>query len=136
MSTWLRRERGSSLVETTVGLIVLIPIVLFLIDVGAVVIAQTENDKLAKACARAAAEQPTVPAGGQATSANVVMANQAVSTLLQPQGNPVTTNPSPGLVRCMTTIKCTLPVPVPLGGPASITFNAVDTEPVVGELPQ
>jgi hypothetical protein len=64
------------------------------------------------------------------------MANQAVSTLLQPQGNPVTTNPSPGLVRCMTTIKCTLPVPVPLGGPASITFNAVDTEPVVGELPQ
>jgi len=136
MSTWQRGKKGSSLVETTVGLIVLIPVVLALIDVAALVIAQTENDKLAKACARAAAEQPTVPAGGQAASANLVMANQSVSTLLQPQGNPVTDNPSPGLVRCTTTIKCNLPVPVPLGGPSFINFIAVDIEPVVGELPQ
>jgi Flp pilus assembly protein TadG len=135
MSTWQRRKKGSSLVETTVGLIVLIPVVLSLVDVAAMVIATTENDKLAKACARAAAELPTVPAGGQAGAANIVMANQKVSNLLQPQGNPVTTNPSPGLVRCMTTIKCTLPVPVPLTGPSFVMFNSVDTEPVVGELP-
>ena len=99
------------------------------------VIAQTENDKLAKACARAAAEQSTA-SGQQATSANLVMSNQNVSSLMQPQGNPVTDNPSPGMVRCLTTIKCTLPVPVPLGGPSFVMFNAVDTEPVVGELPQ
>ena len=50
------RKKGSSIVETAVGLIFVIPIVLLLVDSISLVIAHTANDALCKQCARAAAE--------------------------------------------------------------------------------
>ncbi len=133
----LRRRKGSSIVETAAGLILLIPIVLFLVDVAAMVVAQTENDKLAKACARAAAEYPQ---GALATAAaQSVYTNQKSSNLLTKaafsaaSGSPLYLNP--GMVTCKTTITCTLPVPVPFIGNSAVAFNAQATEPIVGELP-
>lgn len=46
---------GQSILETVVGIIVLIPIVLFLFDIASLVLANIANDNLAKSCARAAA---------------------------------------------------------------------------------
>ncbi|CAN5572537.1 hypothetical protein BH10CYA1_BH10CYA1_21600 [soil metagenome] len=146
MSVRERNTKGSSIVETAAGLILLIPIVLFLVDVAAMVVAQTENDKLAKACARAAAEFPQGDARA-VNAAQLVYAGQKVSNLLSPigfgtpGGSPPLPSGSPsytsgaGLVTCQTTIVCTLPVPVPFLGNSSVSFNAKATEPIVGELP-
>ncbi len=133
-----RRKKGSSIVETAAGLILLIPIVLFLVDVAAMVVAQTENDKLAKACARAAAEHPAGPLAN--TAAQNVYTNQKSSNLLtkapfNPSGYPIYNAANPGMVTCKTTITCTLPVPVPFIGNSAVAFNAQATEPIVGELP-
>lgn len=49
------RSRAQSIIETVVGIIFLIPIVLLLFDVGVLVLANTANDNLAKQAARAAA---------------------------------------------------------------------------------
>ncbi len=135
MSVRARKTEGSSIVETAAGLILLIPIVLFLVDVAAMVVAQTENDKLAKACARAAAEFPTADPR-QNTAAMGVYTNQKRSSLLTPTAL-ILNNPAPpsGLVSCETTITCTLPVPVPFLGNSSVAFRAKATEPIVGELP-
>jgi Flp pilus assembly protein TadG len=133
-----RKREGSSIVETAAGLILLIPIVLFLVDVAAMVVVQTENDKLAKACARAAAEYPANDPKA-VTAAQNVYNNQKNSNLLKTatfstsSGAP--TYLAPGMVTCKTTITCTLPVPVPLVGNSQVNFNAVATEPIVGELP-
>jgi Flp pilus assembly protein TadG len=129
----IRDRKGSSIVETAAGLILLIPIVLFLVDVAAMVVAQTENDKLAKACARAAAEYPS-NSGTASNAANLVYTNQKDSTLLTKQS---LTGPTAvaGMVTCQTNIKCNLPVPVPFIGTPSVLFSAKATEPVVGELP-
>jgi hypothetical protein len=56
-----RCAKAQSLIETVVGIIFLIPIVLFLFDIGVLVLANTANDNLAKQCARAAAG--ATPAG-------------------------------------------------------------------------
>ncbi|MBS1953020.1 MAG: hypothetical protein JST89_02480 [Cyanobacteria bacterium SZAS-4] len=133
MSVRARKTKGSSIVETAAGLILLIPIVLFLVDVAAMVVAQTENDKLAKACARAAAEFPSSNPGQQSSAAMGVYNNQRRSSLLTPTS--LNTTNGGGLVTCATTITCTLPVPVPFLGNSSVAFNAKATEPIVGELP-
>lgn len=49
------RSSAQSLIETVVGIIFMIPIVLFLFDIGVMVLANTANDNLAKQAARAAA---------------------------------------------------------------------------------
>ncbi len=134
-----KRRKGSSIVETAAGLILLVPIVLFLVDVAAMVVAQTENDKLAKACARAAAELPT---GKGTLAAQGVYNTQTKSNLLTPKpfgfGSPPSGTPvyaGDGNVTVTTTISCTLPVPVPFIGTGSVDFVARATEPIVGELP-
>jgi hypothetical protein len=48
------RSNAQSIIETVVGIIFLIPIVLFLFDIGILVLANTANDNLAKQAARAA----------------------------------------------------------------------------------
>jgi hypothetical protein len=64
------RASAQSLIETVVGIIFMIPIVLFLFDIGVLVLANTANDNLAKQAARAAAG--ATPAGNvQPTSGNI-----------------------------------------------------------------
>lgn len=56
-----RRSTAQSIIETVVGIIFLIPIVLFLFDVGILILANTANDNLAKQAARAAASAAPSP---------------------------------------------------------------------------
>jgi hypothetical protein len=50
-----RKTRAQSIIETVVGIIFMIPIVLFLFDIVVLTLAGTANDNLAKQAARAAA---------------------------------------------------------------------------------
>ena len=69
----MKRKRGASLVEVTVGLFIIIPMFLAIIDLSAIVVGQIVNDAMAKRAARAAAHQEN--AGAATTAAqNVVSA--------------------------------------------------------------
>jgi Flp pilus assembly protein TadG len=133
-----RKNRGSGLVETAAGLILVIPVLLCLIDVAALVLTQTANDALAKQCARAAAEAPIQPPGGAQAAADGAFAHYADTTLMQKVSCVAT--PSSGTdptdtVRVDTVVICKLPVPIPFGGPATQQFQAFSVEPVVGQAP-
>jgi Flp pilus assembly protein TadG len=136
-----RKKSGSGIIETAAGLILLIPVLLILIDIAAVVLAQTANDALAKQCARAAADLPsTAPSTNPqmisaATNSYNNYSNSSVVTK-GAAGNTLTVvDNGDGTVTVRTWITCTLPVPVPFGGPASTGFEAFSTEPIVGQLP-
>jgi hypothetical protein len=81
------RNQAQSIIETVVGIIFMIPIVLFLFDVGILVLANTANDNLAKQAARAAAGatemdasgNPTGTAAAAETAANGIVSKFATS---------------------------------------------------------
>lgn len=81
----MRPTRAQSLIETLVGVIVLIPIVLFLFDVAALVLANSANDNLAKHCARAAASATNAAGtgdGNAAQAAAVRISNNFATSLI------------------------------------------------------
>ncbi len=131
-----RNRRGSGIIETAAGLCIVIPVLFCLIDIAAVIVAQTANDQLSKECARAAAEQAV---GAGQSSANTAYANFANSGLVvKDPGGPIVTygGIAPNdTVTATTNITCKLPIPVPFGGPATQKFTAFATEPVVGQMP-
>jgi len=146
------RAKGSGLVETAAGLILIIPVLFCLIDVAALVIVQTANDSLAKSCARAAADFPVNDPQGLAAATNRFTLYQdsgilrKVTLLVSPNAGPVPGSLSPPIpqpnatagqetVVCVTTVNCVLPIPVPFGGPAQTQFVAYAVEPIVGQMP-
>jgi hypothetical protein len=136
----MRRRRsinGAALAETAAGLIFAIPVVLFLIDMGALVICQISNDALAKHAARAAAELPYNTGGGAAQNvvSNFAAGNTTLCSSATLTACTYTGGVGSGVVTCTTQIICKLPCPIPLGGPSSQTFDAQDAEPVVGDPP-
>jgi Flp pilus assembly protein TadG len=144
------RNRGSSIIETAAGLFVVIPILLFFMDIGYVLLAQMANDALAKEAARASAEA-TSQAQSDANATNVVQnyfASQD-SMFIQPPGgfgapdtalvlptnyNPTTGGVASGVVTVTTQIVCKVPCPLP-GFPNPLQFSATATEPIVALLP-
>ena len=124
-----RGVRGGALIETVAGLAIFIPIVLFLVDVVAMVLAQTANDALAKSCARAAAGKADQAAGQTAVDD---IRSHYTSTMLQV--NSATITEFNDVVRVETKALFTFPVPVPLFGISSQNFTAEAVEPVVGKL--
>ena len=141
-----RSSAGASLTEAVVGLVVLVPVVLALIDITAIVIAQTSNDALAKHAARQAAGQ-VAPSATMNQAQATALRQQAAQAVVTGYGSnslcsaPQMVNysePNAGqavsqqVVTVTTQIVCNLPVPVPMGGPATWTFKAQATEPVIG----
>jgi Flp pilus assembly protein TadG len=132
------RRSGSSLIETTAGLLVLLPIVLFLVDIVALVLVQTANDSLAKQAARAAAEKADAVTA-QTEAQNVVNNYPSSKLLVNPQmvvftytNDPVT---AVSQVYVRTQVTCMLPIAVPLVGVGQVNFLAEATEPIVAVLP-
>jgi hypothetical protein len=128
-----RSTSGASLAEASAGIILIIPLLFILLDVTTLVLAQTQNDAIAKHSARAAAAMAT--RASRQTTAGIVVSNY--------QGNAISTAPTlqsyienpPGQnVTVVTRIVCHLPVPVPFGGPSEQSFSATGTEPIVGLL--
>jgi len=126
----LKRKRGQALIETIVGLFIFVPVVLFLIDVIALVMAQTANDALAKDCARAAAEE--VDQAQAQTACNQVKVNFSSPVLRINTVN--VTAYSDETVTVVTNATFTFPVAIPMFGVSTQEFGATATEPVVGKL--
>jgi hypothetical protein len=131
------RQRGSSLVETVCGVIILVIVALFLIDVAAIVVCQTQNDALAKHCATACAGQPSQ---GQAQTAMNDVTNQFTAQnggskiCLFNSANIVTYNTAAAAVYVQTLVTCNFPVPIPFG-PSYMQFTADCTQPITAILP-
>ena len=142
------RSRGSSIIETVVGLTVVIPILLVVVDCAAVVIAQTSNDALCKHAARAAAEcatfadnpGPPVAIGGQTAAQQVIQqynaGNPSLTTNAQCTVTPLPNATQWQNVRVNTTLTAVLPVPVPFTNTTNFTFQAQSQEPVVASYAQ
>lgn len=140
MKTKLYRHRGTAILETAVGLCVLIPVLMLLMDVISLVVGQTINDDLAKSAARAASLCSTQSAGlsaanGYLDTTPYRAGSTLVSNVIINEGQFVwdtTTDPSNPKVTVGTQITVNLPVAVPMGGPASQIMGATASEPILG----
>lgn len=135
----MRKQRAQSIIETVVGIIFLIPLVLFLLDVSVLVMAQTANDNLAKSAARAAASATAGPgqlgnAGVGIAAAQRVVNEFATSSIITQKQM---TNPDYNLGTGNVTIgtQITVVPPVTFPGFSSFQFRAQATEPIVALPP-
>ena len=126
------RYKGSAIIETITGLLVLMPIFLILIDIIALVIGQTINEDIAKKAARYASQGSDQPSA--ATYANNYMSSLSYSgpTGLVNNARIIEFNWSSSQVRVITQVTINLPVAVPFGGPSSQVMQAQFTEATVG----
>lgn len=129
----LRRKNGASLVEVIVGLFIIIPMFLCIIDLSAIVVGQIVNDAMAKRAARAAAHQDN--AGAATTAAqNVVSAYQPNGIVTSIAIEKVEFDQAKsGKVSIQTKTIINIPAPIPI---VSIFKNgremhAKATEPIV-----
>ena len=140
------------MVEMLVGVMVLIPVVLFLIDVGVLVLAGIMNDDLAKNVARSAAN--SLDGTSAQKAADSVVARAAKSGVIThaeliylywrsttPTGDAKTgtapdgmDEPLPGQVLAVTMVTVRPPVPFPFL-PAQQQLRAQATQPIVGIRP-
>jgi hypothetical protein len=147
-----RQQKGSSIVETLAGSFIIIPIILFFLDVTGCVLSQMANDHMCKDIARQIAEM-TPPVGTPfsdgvmqplATTKAQAVYNQYVdsgSMLITDSGTAPSviydaTNGSgvhSGVVSVQTTVKCNFLVP--LAGFSSVNFTSAASEPIVANLP-
>ncbi|MDP3508254.1 MAG: hypothetical protein Q8T09_09715 [Candidatus Melainabacteria bacterium] len=139
MKTTVRNRRkqkhGSSLIETVVGCIFIVTIALFLLDVASIVICQTQNDALAKHCARAASNYENYALALPAVNdvVNQFVASGGGSKICQYQGKDLQYPNGAAQVLVVTRVTCNFPVPIPFG-PSSMVFSAEATEPVVADV--
>ncbi len=140
-----RTENGQQLAEMMGGLLVLIPIVLFLLDMSVVVLSNQLADKYAKAAARAAANQTN--SADARTAADNALKSFAKSGFVQDltiktcdytaidRDNP--NDPTKGKVVVQLKMDVKLPVPIPFVPEAnsSPTFVTQAVEPVVALPP-
>jgi len=132
------RYGGTAIVETVVGLFVLVPVFLLLMDIVSLVVAQTINDDIAKCAARAASQCSQENdsggiIGGKTTATNYINgtgytgSNGLVTRATMSYWNWNTTT-WPGTITVSTTVTVKLPIPVPLGGPATQDMSATASE--------
>lgn len=128
-----KRDQGQCITEVVAGILFLIvPVSLFLLDVGVLVLAQSANDTLAKNAARAAAEQVDQTKAGEAVT-NVIDSFPISGFVPQKPTADVTF--AAGTVTVKTTILVKLPVPVPfMPSLQEQSFDAQAREPIVSEL--
>jgi len=122
-----RVRKGSSLAESAVAAIVLIPIALAILDLIVLVSANSMNDTAAKNAARAAANQADQTTAGEA-AANALSTFRKSSIITNID---VVLQWTPDQVTCETTMKVHLPVPFP--GFSDLVFKAKDVEPVIAQ---
>lgn len=144
-----RKQRAASIIEMVAGLIVLIPLVLLFIDLGAVGLGVMVNGDMAKKSARAAAAAADGTAAIQAAQNAVAGVNTqggllqislaymkwqppsattAAATFGNPTGN---VTPTPGQVLAATTVTVRLPAPLPML-PRNQKFTCISIQPIVG----
>lgn len=127
-----RKKSGGAIIETVAGLFVVIPVVLFLVDIVSMVLAQMANDALAKDCARAAAEENN--AGAASGDVATVISHFNCPTMTGVSAPVVNFDTASGTVYVQTQATFTFPVQIPFWGQNSQVFVAEAKEPIIGIL--
>lgn len=135
-----RQTTGQSAIELVAGIILLVPIMLFLFDVMVLVLANQANDDVAKRACRAAANQTNV--GDAETAAQQVVdeinaqyekGGYIKKIIIQPYGNAKLKwdADQDGHIELRTQIQVQLPVPVPFVKADSVLLAAQAGETIV-----
>ncbi|HEY9785205.1 MAG TPA: hypothetical protein V6D17_07370 [Candidatus Obscuribacterales bacterium] len=123
------RRKGQSLVESLVGLMILIPIGLAAFDVVTMVSCYHANEQVADSCARAAATRADQGAAVKAAE-DAVEHSQIPGAALSVGVQSIEYNLGTGMVTAVTTMQIKLPVPLPYVSQMTIKSTAV--VPIVG----
>lgn len=143
--TALRKKKGQSSVEMVAGLIFMVPIVLFLLDIGCMIVANYINDDLCNRAARAAANQVNATDATDSalrvmnkldTSQSGILQNlesmNSAGTAAVAKGTVDYDSTNPGHVIATTRITVKLPVPFPVL-PQTASFVARSCVPIVAQ---
>jgi len=122
-----QRQKGIGVIECVVATVFIIPIVLFCIDVLALVLSQSVNEHLAFDAARAAADQDT-PEHAQQAAIDKILSMKTSGLIHQIILEDVSYTKQSVTVR--TSIRINMPAPFPSFSSLRLSTNA--TEPVVG----
>lgn len=123
-----RRSKGQSLVETLVGLAVMIPLALFAFDIVALISASHLNDEWAETAAKAAARQNDALSARETAEKAVLQVplSQVVRSI---QVSEVKFDPVEGHVAVTTLMKVKVPVSFP--SMEYVTFRHKAIQPIV-----
>ena len=125
-----RKKRGGSLIEVAVAAIFLIPIVLGILDAITMVMANMDNDALAKNAARAAANQPD-KTNAYSAAQRVITDFKLSQTVTNVTISDFNYTDSHDEVLVATTM--TVALPVQIASFQNVTFTAQSIQPIVSE---
>lgn len=129
-----RDAKGTSIIESVLGIVFVVILVLFFIDVGAVVTCQTNNERMCKNAVRAASEKDTAVEAKKAAE-EIVKNTQASQIFTSPTMFDFEYDSSSGMVSAKTSAVCNLPVPVPgIANLTSVQMQAKSVETIVAIL--
>ncbi len=129
-----RAAKGTSIIEAVLGIVFVVILVLFFIDVGAVVTCQTNNERMCKNAVRAASEKDTSVEAKKAAD-EIVKNTQASQIFTSPKMFDFEYDPSSGMVSAKTSAVCNLPVPVPgIANLTTVEMQAKSVETIVAIL--
>lgn len=107
------RPSGQSMVELAAGLLILVPLALFLFDLYVLSLSNQMVDKIAKDCARAAANQPDQASANAAADTAMQSFTKSPYITDMTVEHPVTYNPN-DTVSVTLHMSVHLPVPFPV----------------------
>lgn len=123
-----KRNKGQSLIETLVGLAIMIPLALFAVDVVALINAAHLNDEWAETAAKVAARQGNERLARE--SAEKAVLRVPLSQIVQSiRVDAVTFDPVEGHVIVTTVMDVKLPVSFP--SMETVTFRHKSVQPIV-----
>ncbi len=124
-----RKAKGTSLIETMAGFIILIPIGLAAIDIATLVATSQTNDEWAESAARIAGRQRSEAQATKAAEATIGEFETS-NTILKIEVVEVAFNLGTGKVTVTTDMEVKVPVPIPFL-PPTVHFRAMAIQPIV-----
>lgn len=130
----LRSKSGTSIIESVLGIIFVVILILFFIDIGAVVTCQTNNERMCKNAVRAASEKDKQSDAKQAAE-EIVKNTKSSQIFSSPQMYDFNYDTASGMVSARTTAICNLPVPVPgIANLTTVEMQAKSVQTIVAIL--
>ena len=123
-----RSSRGQSLIETLVGMVIIIPIGLASVDVTAMVIANHLNEHLADRAARAAANQIDAEQA-KAMAQKIIDTYLITSPINEVDLDHITYDLNAEQVTVITSVSVNLPIP--FGATNRVVLRSSSTQPIV-----
>jgi Flp pilus assembly protein TadG len=129
-----RSQRGVSIIESVLGIVAIVLLLLFFIDVGAVVTCQTNNERMCKNAVRAASQKDKETEARLAAE-EIIKNTPSSQIFTSPTMEEFSYDTSTGLVSARTMVTCNLPVPVPgIANLTQVQMQAKSVETIVAIL--